>query len=187
MQLKTWIGPHGPILHDNTTAYNTAVDPLDPNYDATLRLPGLRTEGTVRGHGTPEDDDDLVRLRDLGGLFRFVVSASSVDLTSVGETIIGTVPSGAFYVPQFIYLRLLTVTALSVVPEVSLGAGAANDNIISEFPLIGFDTVNDLWINQFTGVMPGLPATTQIKFNVGSAATATALTAKVVVGGIVDA
>jgi hypothetical protein len=109
-----------------------------------------------------------------------ILSTTSVDLTDAEITNLLTVPPNEITVPLGLLIEATTATNVTIDPQVSLGINGAADDIFALEIMVDFITVGDIWTNWL--VLSNSRAAIDyqfIKLNVQTAATATALLAKV--------
>ena len=165
------------FLNGDTTGSNTVghfCAQADNSYDI-----GSRDGGTssLRPRNIYVGTEVIV---DGAALPRVLARVASIDLTTTGDTLLFTVPSGQSANIVSVVVRPTAVTAPNADAEVSIGTNASTyDDIISSQPLTGLDVTTESYTLAVGGISHIAAAAEEIRFQVDTADTGTAITVTV--------
>lgn len=114
-----------------------------------------------------------------------LVIDSVIDLTATGETVIYTVPTGKTAIINGCVLLVNAAVSVTTDAAASVGVTPNTNDLFVEEVLVQIRSVGDVysfWADKTTGVV--VPAGATIQISVGTAATATTLSASAILVGI---
>lgn len=108
---------------------------------------------------------------------------NNVDLTTLGETLVGTCPQTLEFVISRVLITMDTATSVTREVRISVGTSDPYQDLVYPTILTQFTTAGQAWVQKILGVTKKISAGDQIYFNVDRAMLATAATASVYVYG----
>lgn len=118
------------------------------------------------------------------GTVNILSVTTGIDLKTVAATLLYTVPTGRKAIVTQIVIHATLATTVTVPAAASVGQNAASYNdIVAITTFTGLNITDQVYTEDPTAVYVSVPASTGIYLNVTTGATATALTAEIILIG----